>query len=127
MRRAFRYLQVGRGSSAFAVGMLRYFYKKKQVLPTIPERVRPLLFIQQRGETVYIPAGYVPFGMFPETFHGTFHGMIHRWHHAVLSLDDSIGITQNFAERENAGIVMGACSPAIQRELRNLTECSSTT
>jgi len=52
----------------------------KSVYPTIKEDIEYIEFIQEPGETIYVPAG---------------------WHHVVLNLDDTIAVTQNFAELVN--------------------------
>ena len=40
----------------------------------------PQCFLQQEGDTIYIPAG---------------------WYHAVLNLNDTVCVTQNFCEHSN--------------------------
>jgi hypothetical protein len=49
-------------------------------VPSAPGPPHPHCFIQHEGDTVYIPAG---------------------WYHAVLNLDTTVCVTQNFAERRN--------------------------
>ena len=53
------------------------------ILPQIRRNHDVMEFIQDPGDTVYVPAG---------------------WWHAVLNLDDTVAVTQNFVARENFDI-----------------------
>ncbi|CAE7839945.1 jmjd6-b [Symbiodinium sp. CCMP2592] len=70
-----------------------------------PEQFRPIEFLQQPGEVVFVPA---------------------RWWHAVLNLEDSLAVTQNFCNEWNVGNVWrctSATHPVLARHLRQSLKC----
>ncbi|CAE6966279.1 jmjd6-b, partial [Symbiodinium sp. KB8] len=70
-----------------------------------PERFTPIEFLQQPGEVVFVPA---------------------RWWHAVLNLEDSLAVTQNFCNEWNVGNVWrctSATHPVLARHLRQSLKC----
>lgn len=58
----------------------------KNILPriTFKHNVQPIYFVQRPGQTVFVPS---------------------KWWHAVLNLDDTIAVTQNFCSTSNFTIV----------------------
>ncbi|CAE7335473.1 jmjd6-b [Symbiodinium sp. CCMP2456] len=70
-----------------------------------PEQFTPIEFLQQPGEVVFVPA---------------------RWWHAVLNLEDSLAVTQNFCNEWNVGNVWrctSATHPVLARHLRQSLKC----
>ncbi|GMH39012.1 hypothetical protein BSKO_06910 [Bryopsis sp. KO-2023] len=57
-----------------------------EIYPNLDPTERPIEFLQQPGETVFIPSG---------------------WWHCVLNLETSVAITQNFVSRANLKEVVG--------------------
>ncbi|KAJ3335607.1 hypothetical protein HDU93_004922 [Gonapodya sp. JEL0774] len=57
-----------------------------EVLPRLPPGARPIVFEQGPGETVVVPGG---------------------WWHAVLNIEASVAVTQNWTGRENLEKVLG--------------------
>lgn len=57
-----------------------------EVLPDLTPDLMPLQFVQEPGDTVFIPSG---------------------WWHCVLNLETSIAVTQNFVSTKNLGDVVG--------------------
>ncbi|KAF8976183.1 hypothetical protein BGZ46_008478 [Entomortierella lignicola] len=50
------------------------------VYPSLPSGLRPIEIVQHPGQTIYVPSG---------------------WWHMVLNMDDTVAVTQNFADETN--------------------------
>ncbi|RKP07513.1 hypothetical protein THASP1DRAFT_30669 [Thamnocephalis sphaerospora] len=59
-----------------------YWYR--EVYPTLPPDLRPLECIQESGQTIFVPGG---------------------WWHMVLNLNETVAVTQNFADDHNLELV----------------------
>eukprot|EP01120_Amphizonella_sp_Union-15-10_P012028 TRINITY_DN526_c0_g1_i2.p1 TRINITY_DN526_c0_g1~~TRINITY_DN526_c0_g1_i2.p1 ORF type:complete len:519 (-),score=115.33 TRINITY_DN526_c0_g1_i2:52-1608(-) len=60
-----------------AMNILEWYFK---VYPYLPPNLKPIEFVQEAGDMVFIPSG---------------------WWHAVLNLTDTVSVTQNFCNSQN--------------------------